>query len=100
MQYGAVCITPLRAGEPVDEELLHKIQSRRLPPTKMTQAVQLQIQKRVIANTLSQTGNAPTMPTLLRFLLRFLAVRRIPARVIGYGFRQEHVHTAIGPPAV
>ena len=83
----------LRAGDPIDEELLHKVQLRRLPPTKMTQALQLQIQKRVIANTLSQTGQPPTMPAILRFLLRFQAVRRIPARIIGYGFRQEHVQT-------
>lgn len=90
----------LKAGDPIDEELLHKVQSRRLPPTKLTQALQLQIQKRVIANTLSQTGQPPAMPAIMRFLLRFQAVRRIPARIIGYGFRQEHVHTGIGPPVI
>jgi hypothetical protein len=33
------------------------------------------------------------MPLPLRLLQRFPALRRIPARMIGLGFRPEHVHT-------
>jgi 2-polyprenyl-6-methoxyphenol hydroxylase-like FAD-dependent oxidoreductase len=35
---------------------------------------------------------------LLRWLLRFRTVRNLPARLIGYGFRREHVQTGECPP--
>lgn len=90
----------LAAGQAIDEELLHRIQARRLPPTKLTQMLQLQIQKRVIAKVLDPAGPLPGIPAIVRFLLRFRAVRNIPARIIGYGFRREHVRTgAVRPPA-
>ena len=77
----------LRAPGPVGEAPLRAVQKRRLLPTRLTQAVQLQIQKRVIAAVLS--NRTPQIPALVRWLLRFAAVRRIPARVMGYGFRRE-----------
>jgi 2-polyprenyl-6-methoxyphenol hydroxylase-like FAD-dependent oxidoreductase len=83
----------LRAGRPVDEAPLRAIQDRRLPPTKLIQAVQLQIQKRVISRALAQSGHPLEIPAILRWLLRFRAVRQIPARLFGYGFRREHVRT-------
>ena len=89
----------LSAGDSINESLLHQIQARRLPPTKLTQALQLQAQKRVIAAALSQTGPPPELPAFVRFLLRFRAVRRIPARLIGYGFRREHVQTSEDLPS-
>ncbi|HEX6318497.1 MAG TPA: FAD-dependent oxidoreductase [Burkholderiales bacterium] len=79
----------LRAPGPVGEAPLRAVQKRRLLPTRLTQAVQLQIQKRVIAAVLS--SRTPQIPALMRWLLRFPAVRRIPARVMGYGFRREKI---------
>ena len=38
-------------------------------------------------------GHWSRVPALLRFLLHFRAVRHIPARLFGYGLRQEHVRT-------
>jgi hypothetical protein len=58
----------------------------------MTQAVQLFVQKRVISNVLSMT-EAPRPPFFLTLLNRFPILRRIPARLIGMGFRPEHVHS-------
>jgi 2-polyprenyl-6-methoxyphenol hydroxylase-like FAD-dependent oxidoreductase len=86
-------VPALRAGRPVDEAPLRAIQDRRLPPTKLIQAVQLQIQKRVISRALAQSGRPLEIPAILRWLLRFRVVRQIPARLFGYGFRREHVHT-------
>jgi 2-polyprenyl-6-methoxyphenol hydroxylase-like FAD-dependent oxidoreductase len=83
----------LAAGQSIDEALLHRVQARRLPPTNLTQMLQLQIQKRVISRVLDPTEPPPEIPPIMRFLLRFRAVRRIPARIIGYGFRREHVRT-------
>ncbi len=88
----ANALTPaLLAGHPVDAVPLRAIQRRRLAPTRWTQAVQLQIQRRVISPALSKSGRSPRVPRLLRWLLRYHVVRNIPARIFGYGFRREHV---------
>lgn len=85
-------LTPaLRTGERIPESLLHAVQKRRLPPTRLIQAVQVQLQKRVISKALSASGRPFSLPALARFMLRFRPVRHIPARLFGYGFRQEHV---------
>lgn len=81
----------LRSGGSVDDAPLIAVQKRRLVPTKVIQAVQLQIQKRVISQVLTQSATSPKIPAILRWLLRFRAARNIPARLFGYGLRQEHV---------
>ncbi|HVC37573.1 MAG TPA: FAD-dependent oxidoreductase [Gammaproteobacteria bacterium] len=81
----------LLGGYPVDEAPLRAVQRRRLMPTKWTQALQLQIQRRVISPALSQSGGSPRVPALLVWLLRYRVVRNIPARIFGYGFRRERV---------
>ncbi len=84
---------PLRAGT-LNDTHLDAVQRRREWPTKATQFVQVQIQKRVIAQTLAQPqGGAPTemrLPLLVRLLARFPFLRRFPARLIGMGVRPEH----------
>lgn len=80
---------PLRKGR-VAEDVLAKVQARREWPTKMTQAVQLFVQKRVISNVLSMTAQ-PRPPFIVTLLNRFPVLRRLPARLIGMGFRPEHV---------
>jgi 2-polyprenyl-6-methoxyphenol hydroxylase-like FAD-dependent oxidoreductase len=82
---------PLRNG-PVSVELLSKVQARRQWPTEMMQWVQLLVQKRVISNVLSMTAQ-PRAPFAVRLLNRYPVLRRLPARLIGMGFRPEHVHT-------
>jgi 2-polyprenyl-6-methoxyphenol hydroxylase-like FAD-dependent oxidoreductase len=82
---------PLRKG-PVSVELLSKVQARRQWPSEMMQWVQLQVQKRVISNVLTMTEQ-PRAPFAVRLLNRYPVLRRLPARLIGMGFRPEHVHT-------
>jgi 2-polyprenyl-6-methoxyphenol hydroxylase-like FAD-dependent oxidoreductase len=82
---------PLRKRT-VSEEVLAQVQKRRQWPTEMTQAVQLFVQKRIISNVLSMT-EAPRPPYFLTLLNRFPFLRRFPARLIGMGFRPEHVHS-------
>ncbi|MGN6788051.1 MAG: FAD-dependent oxidoreductase [Rhodanobacteraceae bacterium] len=84
---------PLRDGGAIDESLLAAIQQRREWPVKVVQRVQIAVQKRLISRVLEQSGEPPRVPVLLRFLLRFRIVRHIPARLFGYGLRQEHVRT-------
>jgi len=88
---------PLRAGG-VDVDDLRRVQQRRVFPTRVTQWVQVQIQRRVIARALARRG--PMQPPLvLRLLDRYPLLRRIPARLIGLGVRPEHVRVSvIGEP--
>lgn len=83
----------LRAGGPVDVAVLRQVQARRELPTRLIHAVQMQVQKRVISRALETSGTPMEVPALMRWLLEFRAVRNLPARLMGYGFRQEHVRT-------
>lgn len=83
---------PLRAGQLTIQDL-QRVQQRREWPTRMTQRVQLMIQNRVIRRVLTD-GDRFSPPFAIRLLARFPFLRRIPARMIGLGFRPEHVHTS------
>jgi len=82
---------PLRAGIPGPADL-GRVQRRREFPTRITQRLQVFIQNRMIGRTL---GGDPrlSLPWPLKLLRRFPYLRRIPARLIGMGFRPEHVRT-------
>jgi 2-polyprenyl-6-methoxyphenol hydroxylase-like FAD-dependent oxidoreductase len=82
---------PLRHG-PVTINDLRRVQQRRDWPTRMTQRAQLFVQDRVIKRVLSE-GGPLSVPLPFRILARFPFLRRIPARMIGMGFRPEHVRT-------
>jgi len=83
---------PLRAGRPTVRDL-QRVQQRREWPTRMTQRVQLMIQDRVIKRVLTDGGRF-SPPFAIRLLALVPFLRWIPARMIGLGFRPEHVHTA------
>ena len=82
---------PLSKGR-VPAAQLASVQARREWPTKMMQAVQLFIQKRVISNVLGLTER-PKPPFAVTLFNRFPFLRRFPARLIGLGFRPEHVRS-------
>jgi len=82
---------PLRADRLTTEDLL-LVQLRREWPTRVTQRFQIFVQNRVIRRVLSGAGKL-TPPLAVRLLARFPFLRRIPARLIGIGFRPEHVKT-------
>jgi 2-polyprenyl-6-methoxyphenol hydroxylase-like FAD-dependent oxidoreductase len=82
----------LRKG-PVSESILAEVQKRREWPTRMTQQLQVIIQNVIIRNVL-QMQKKPRAPFLVKLLNWFPALRRIPGRIIGMGFRPEHVRVA------
>jgi 2-polyprenyl-6-methoxyphenol hydroxylase-like FAD-dependent oxidoreductase len=84
---------PLRAGTLTIDHLC-LVQARREWPTKMTQRVQLLVQNRVIKRVLGDERAIP-VPLAFRLLAHFPFLRRIPARMIGLGFRPEHVRSPI-----
>jgi len=80
---------PLRMGR-VEIEDLAGVQREREIPVRFIQAVQTAIQKRLIASVLQ--SRAPlNIPAFVRFLLRLPLLRKLPARLIGWGLRRVHV---------
>jgi 2-polyprenyl-6-methoxyphenol hydroxylase-like FAD-dependent oxidoreductase len=80
---------PLAAGAPTEAQL-SAVQRRRDFPTRMTQRMQLFLQRNVIGRVLA-SGATPGIAWPIRLMQVFPVLRRIPARLIGMGFRPEHV---------
>ena len=76
----------------VTEEALYDVQRRRTFPTRATQRLQLVVQDNVIKNVLG-SSKALSVPWGLKLLEKLPVLRRIPARLLGLGFRPEHVKT-------
>jgi 2-polyprenyl-6-methoxyphenol hydroxylase-like FAD-dependent oxidoreductase len=85
----------LRRGA-VPVERLRAVQQRRILPTRVIQGMQLIIQNRVIGRILGSATNPATLPLPFRLLRAWPMLRRIPARLIGMGFRPEHVRSGGG----
>ncbi len=79
----------LRNG-PVGPEQLALVQKRRELPTRLTQGMQVLLQKRMINPVLNSKGPV-SAPWIIRRLAQWPLFRRIPARLVGIGFRPEHV---------
>ena len=83
---------PLARGEAVDP-LLHKVQDRRLFPTRVIQQGQKLAQDNVIGRLLEPGEPLRNAPLPIRLLDRFPLLRRIPGRLIGLGVRRERVQS-------
>ena len=72
---------------------LRAVQLRREVPTRLTQKLQVFLQDRVILRVLANKPQTrfSKLPLPLRLLRGFPFLRRIPARIIGLGFRPEHI---------
>jgi 2-polyprenyl-6-methoxyphenol hydroxylase-like FAD-dependent oxidoreductase len=86
----------LRAGTLTEADLA-AVQRRRTLPVRLTQRMQIVIQNRVITNVLRGTST-PRPPFALRLIGRCPYLQRFPARVLGMGFRPEHVTTPPSTP--
>jgi 2-polyprenyl-6-methoxyphenol hydroxylase-like FAD-dependent oxidoreductase len=80
---------PLKAGR-VREGDLEAIQERREFPTWATQKLQIAIQNRIIRRVLA-SSQPFKVPGIIRLMQRWPSLRRIPARIVGIGFRPEHI---------
>ena len=79
----------LLQGAP-SERQLRAVQERRMFPTRATQRLQIMIQNRVIRRVLD-SSEPLTLGFPFTLLARYPWFRRIPARVLGVGFRPEHI---------
>jgi 2-polyprenyl-6-methoxyphenol hydroxylase-like FAD-dependent oxidoreductase len=92
-----ILASKLMAGN-ISASDLESVQRRREFPTRATQKLQIAVQNRVIRRVLG-TSNPLELPFLLRLLRQFPVLRRLPARVIGIGFRPEHIRTPDAHPS-
>jgi 2-polyprenyl-6-methoxyphenol hydroxylase-like FAD-dependent oxidoreductase len=74
----------------LSDEDVRAVQRRREFPTRVTQAIQLAIQDRVVRSVLSAQKPFEA-PLALRLLNAVPLLRRLPARLIGLGVRPEHI---------
>jgi len=88
-----ILATPLSRGT-VSLADLQRVQRRRELPTRLTQKVQVFIQDRLIRRILGSNEDIP-VPWPVKLLKRYPFLRRIPARIVGVGFRSEHVKPAV-----
>jgi 2-polyprenyl-6-methoxyphenol hydroxylase-like FAD-dependent oxidoreductase len=92
-----ILAAPLRAGTATESDLA-RVQRRRELPVRLIQALQVFAQNRIFRNVPGTDGTG-SLPLPLRLLRRFPYLSRFPARVVGLGFRPEHVRTPeITPP--
>jgi 2-polyprenyl-6-methoxyphenol hydroxylase-like FAD-dependent oxidoreductase len=80
---------PLKVGE-VNPADLAAVQSRRLWPVRVTQALQVQAQNRVVKSALSG-GKDLRAPWAVKALTENRLFRGLVGRLIGLGIRPEHV---------
>lgn len=93
----AVAAANLLAGKLLRRDLnerdLEAVKGRRLFPTRLTQALQILIQNRVLAPVISGKNPKLKPPLPLRLLGALPWLQGITARVIGLGFRPEHIRS-------
>jgi 2-polyprenyl-6-methoxyphenol hydroxylase-like FAD-dependent oxidoreductase len=85
---------PLAAGLGVDD-LLHKVEERRLFPTRMVQRAQKLAQDAMIGALLKPGATMVRPPLPIRLLNRFPLLRRIPGRLVGLGIRRERARSPL-----
>jgi 2-polyprenyl-6-methoxyphenol hydroxylase-like FAD-dependent oxidoreductase len=81
----------LRRGQIRDQDLA-AVERRRRFPTRATQRLQVLVQNQVIRRVLE--SNKPLKVAWpLKLFKSWAFLRRIPARLVGIGFRPEHIKT-------
>jgi len=79
----------LRAGQ-LQEADLRSVQLRREKPARLTQKLQVFMHKHFLAR-IFESPEALSPPFVLQLFEKFPRLRRLPARIVGIGFRPEHV---------
>ena len=82
----------LARGGNVDA-LLEKVQDRRLLPVKLIQGGQKLVHDRILTPLVVRKAVLDQVPFVLKLFKYFPILRRIPARVVGLGFRREHIRS-------
>ncbi|HKT75864.1 MAG TPA: FAD-dependent oxidoreductase [Sphingobium sp.] len=83
---------PMAAGENVDA-IASRVQQRRLLPTRIIQRMQKLAHDRVFGALFDPEVRLTEPPRAVKLLDRHAALRGIPARLVGLGFRREHIRS-------
>jgi 2-polyprenyl-6-methoxyphenol hydroxylase-like FAD-dependent oxidoreductase len=83
-------VAPLLNGEVTTRDLA-RVQRRRSLPARLTQRVQLQVQKQIIPRPSSGDSSGSGIPPALRVMTRLPLVQRYFSRFMAIGVRNEHV---------
>ena len=86
----------LRGGE-IRETDLHAVQLRREKPARLTQRIQVFLHKHLLERIFDSPETISPPPFLLRLFETFPRLRSLPARMVGIGFRPEHIQTLSKP---
>jgi 2-polyprenyl-6-methoxyphenol hydroxylase-like FAD-dependent oxidoreductase len=85
-----ILIPEFKKNARISTAVLRKVQERRELPTRLTQRAQLIIQNNVITRVLGTKGRMKP-PLVVRLLGAVPYLQRLPARLVGLGYRREHV---------
>jgi 2-polyprenyl-6-methoxyphenol hydroxylase-like FAD-dependent oxidoreductase len=83
---------PMAEGSDVDD-LLWRVQRRRMLPTRIIQAMQRTAQNRIIDRVVLKNVPITRPPGIIRLMQRFPVLQRFPAWLIGMGVRREHIRS-------
>ena len=84
-----ILVKPLKEKS-LTERDLQKVQERRAWPAMMTQRMQIFLHNNLLAPAISNSQKS-SVPWILQLLGYIPFLRRIPARLVGLGFRPEHI---------
>ncbi len=85
-------LAPKLLNHTLNLEDLKLVQDRRELPAKMIQRVQIFLHKHLLERVFDSRETIPP-PFLLSMTEKFPRLRRIPARMVGIGFRPEHLRS-------
>ena len=83
-------VDPLLSGNVTSHDLA-RVQRRRSLPARLTQRVQLQVQKQIIPRNDTGEGSRSGIPPALRLMTRLPLMQRYFSRFMAIGVRNEHV---------
>lgn len=88
-----ILVPAFKRGVPTTSDLA-KVQARRQPAARTIQRLQVFLHKRVLGPVLNKNGHMH-LPWFMRVVAALPFLQKIPAYVIGIGFRPEHVETTL-----
>jgi hypothetical protein len=85
-------VDPLLNGRLTTDDLA-RVQRRRSLPARLTQLLQLRVQKQIISSTETRQQADPGVPPALRLMSRAPQLQQYFSRFMAIGVRNEHVRT-------
>jgi 2-polyprenyl-6-methoxyphenol hydroxylase-like FAD-dependent oxidoreductase len=74
----------------IEDADLKTVQKRRARPAHLTQRVQIFLHEHVL-EAIFDSNEMISPPLAMRMLEKYPRLRRLPARMVGIGFRPEHI---------